>query len=189
MKSIHKIIFVVIVFILAACGTNVEDDKYSKIYDMWSYMTPPHSVDIEYNEYINGQKIDYFHETTKVFSNFVERESGDEITRLTPYQSHIRLEESNGTTVTVVTVQRYVKIGDNNIFDSPINQSCKIDDYLLSIIIRGHEFFNVIKISCVVDSSSTKDIYYGYDEGIVAIDRVSNETRREIVKAYERRLQ
>ena len=185
MKSIHRLLFVVIVFVLGACGTNIEDERYSKTYDMWSYMTPPHSIDVEYNEYSNGQKTDYFHETTKVFRDSVERESGDELTRLTPYESYIRVEESNGN---IVTVQRYIKIGDTNIFESSNNQSCRADDYLRSIVIRGYEFFNVIKVVCTVGSSST-DIYYGYEEGIVAIDRVSDGTRTEIVKAYERRLQ
>ena len=182
MKRFQIVLYVAIIFLLGACGTNIPEEQSAKIYDMWNYMTPPHSTDVEYDEYTNGQKTDYFHETTKVFRDSVERESGDELTRLIPYEKHISLEESDGN---VVTVQRYVKIGDTNIFDS----TCRVDDYLLSIIIRGYEFFNVIKIACGVGSSSTKDIYYGYEEGIVAIDRVSDGVRKEIVKVYERRLQ
>jgi hypothetical protein len=186
MKNLHKILFVVVVLLFGACGTNIEDDRANKIYDMWEYMTPPHSIDVEYNEYTNGQKTDYFHETTKVFRDSVERESGDELIRLTSYESYIRVEESNGN---IVTVQRDIKIGDSNIFNSSINQSCRADDYFLSIIIKGYEFFNVIKVACRMGSGSTTDIYYGYNEGIVVIDRVLDGTRTEIVKVYERRLQ
>ena len=187
MKRFQIVLYVAIIFLLGACGTNIPEEQSAKIYDMWNYMTPPHSTDVEYDEYTNGQKTDYFHETTKVFDNSVERESGDEITKLIPFESHIRVEESNGN---VITVQRNIKIGDSNIFDSSAStQSCRAEDYLRSIIIKGYEFFNVIKVSCRADNTSKTDIYYGYDEGIVAIDRVDKDTRTEIVKVYERRLQ
>ena len=187
MKRLHLLLLITIALIFGPCGTNIKDDKHSKTYDIWNYMTPPHSIDVEYNEYINGQKTDYFHETTKVFDNFlVERESGDELIKLSKQENSIRVEESNGN---IITVQRHIKIGDSNIFSSSSsNQSCRADEYLRSIIIRGYEFFNVIKVICV-ESGSSIEIYYGYDEGIVAIDRVEQDTRSEIVKTYERRLQ
>jgi hypothetical protein len=186
MKKLQLLIFIIIIFWINACGTNIQDNK-SKTYDMWNYMTPPHSIDVEYDEYTDGQKTDYFHETTKVFNESVERESGEEITKLIAYESHIRVEESNGN---IITVQRHIQIGDSNIFSSSSStQSCRAEDYLRSIIIKGYEFFNVLKVVCRDNKSSISDIYYGYDEGIIAIDRVEQDKRLEIIKVYERRLQ
>ena len=186
MKKIQLLIFITILFIISACGTNIQENKHEETYDMWYYMTPPHSIDVEYIGYIDGTKTDELHETTKVYDNYVERESSDELTTLTPYDNHIRIEESNGNTI---TVQRYVKIGDTNIFNSTASpQSCTAEDYFRSTIIKGYEFFNVIKVICISDSY-TSEIYYGYDEGIVAINRIEQESRTDMVKSYERRLQ
>jgi hypothetical protein len=183
MQKLSLLILISVGLFLGACGTTISEDK---TYDMWEYMTPSYSIDVEYNEYKNGQKVDYFYETTKVFSDFVERVSGDDRTKLTPSQNFIRVEEPNEA---VVVVQRYIKVGDSDIFDSSANQKCKAEDFFHSIRIRGYEFFNVIKVSCINSDSSTTDLYYGYDEGIVTIDRNKNGTRTEIVKVDERRLQ
>jgi hypothetical protein len=184
MTRLQLLLFITIIFFINACGTDIEGNKS---YDMWDYMSPSHSIDVEYNEYINGQKTDDFHETTKVFGDSIERESGNEITILIPYENHIRVEESNGN---IITVQRHIKIGDTNIFTSSSSpQSCNAENYFHSVIIKGYEFFNVIKIVCKTGNNSTTDIYYGYDEGIVAINRIEQNTRSEIIKVYERGLQ
>jgi hypothetical protein len=183
MRESSLLILISVGLFFGACGTDIPENR---TYNMWEYMTPAYSIDVEYNEYKNGQKVDYFYETTKVFSDFVERVSGDDRTKLTPYENFIRVEEPNGD---VVSVQRYVKIGDSDIFDSSANQKCKAEDFFHSIRIRGYEFFNTIKVSCINSDSSTTDLYYGYDEGIVAIDRNRDGTRTEIVKVDERRLQ
>jgi len=186
MKKLKILLFMMIILVIGGCGDAYRDDVYDKEYDMWDYMTPQSSYDIEYDVYENGTRTDYFYETTKVFaSGIVERDSGDERTILTPYEDSIRIEESNGE---IVQVQRFIKIGDTNIFQSPSIRSCKADDYFRSIVIKGIEFYQVIKVACQTNSGNS-DIYYGYDEGIVSIYRNEGDKITEIVKVNERRLQ
>jgi len=187
MQKFKILFFIITILLISGCGNSyINEDTSSKEYDMWLYMTPEYSVDIEYDLYENGKRTDYFYETTKVFSPIeVQRQSGDELTTLTRYDDVIRVEQPNGK---LVQVQRFIKIGDNNIFQSSTIHSCKADDFFRSIIIKGVEFYNVIKVACQTDSGSS-DIYYGYNDGIVSIYRDENHTITEIVKVDERRLQ
>jgi len=185
MRKTDILLFLAIVFIFTACGNNIEEEGYSKTYDMWRYMTPRHSLDIEYATYENGQNIDYFTETTKVFpSGEVERVSQEERTLLTPYDNSVRVEESRGK---VVEVQRYVKIGDTNIFRSSSIGSCSADDYFFEIRIKDINFHEVIKVTCSKENGFS-EIYYGYDEGIVAIYRKEGVDISEIVKVRDTEL-
>ena len=187
MKKIKILLFVITILFIGGCGNGyVNEDDNSKEYDMWEYMTPEYSFDIEYALYENGKRTDYFYETTKVFSpTEVQRQNGDEITTLTSYDDVIRVEQPNGE---VVEVDRFIKIGDNNIFKSSTIHSCRADKYFRSIVIKGVEFYRVIKVACQTDSGSS-DIYYGYNEGIVSIYRNENGNITEIVKVDERQLQ
>ncbi|HHB93972.1 MAG TPA: hypothetical protein ENK88_02325 [Campylobacterales bacterium] len=184
MKKFKILLFIITLWFIGGCGNSYVHEE--NVYDMWEYMTPQYSYDYEYNIYENGKQTDYFYETIKVFSSSeVQRESGDEQTTLTRYDNSIRVEQPNGE---VVQVQRFVKIGDTDIFQSSTIHSCKADDYFRSIIIKGVEFYRVIKVACQTDSGSS-DIYYGYNEGIVSIYRNENSTITEIVKVDERQLQ
>ncbi|NOZ90262.1 MAG: hypothetical protein GXO60_03140 [Epsilonproteobacteria bacterium] len=188
MKKLKILFFVIAFWFIGGCGGDsyVDETTYNQEYDMWEYMTPSSSYDIEYVVYEDGKETDYFYETTKVFSSdLVERVSRDDRTVLKLYEDSIRVEEPNGE---VVQVQRYVKIGDDNIFQSSSIRSCKADDYFRSIVIKGVEFYRVIKVSCLTNSGSS-EIYYGYDEGIVSIYRNENGSITEIVKVDEKRLQ
>jgi len=187
MKELKILLFMITVLLIGGCGnTYVNDDVYSQEYDMWEYMTPQYSFDVEYAIYENGKRTDYFYETTKVFSpTEVQRQNGDEITALTRYDNGIRVEQPNGE---IVEAQRFIKIGDTNIFQSSTIHSCRADDYFRSIVIKGVEFYRVIKVSCQTDSGSS-DIYYGYNEGIVSTYRNENGVITEIVKVDERQLQ
>jgi len=187
MKKFKILLFMIIILFIGGCGNSyVNEDVHSKEYDMWEYMTPEYSFDIEYALYENGKRTDYFYETTKVFSSSeVQRQSGDELTTLTRYDDVIRVEQPNGE---VVQAQRFIKIGDRNIFQSSTIHSCRADDYFRSIVIKGVEFYRVIKVACQTDSGSS-DIYYGYNEGIVSIYRNENGSISEVVKVDERRLQ
>ncbi len=179
-----KIVYLIIIGIFIGCGSGyVKDDTYNRTYDMWRYMTPDRSMDIEYNMYENGVKIDYFYETNKLFpSGVVERVSGEDRTVLTPYEDEIIVEEPNGE---IISVQRYVKIKDINIFKAPSIQSCSADDYFRTIRIRQREFNEVIKINCKDRNSSNIDIYYGRDEGIVSIYRERDGNISEVVKVKD----
>jgi hypothetical protein len=189
-RKVKLLLFSITIFLIFGCGEEssyVDEDVYSKEYDMWVYLTPENSYDIKYAVYENGEKTDYFYETTKVLeSGIVQRVSGDETTTLIPYDDVIKVEEPDGT---VVEIQRHVKIGDTNIFHSSTsNLSCKADDYFLSIVIKGVEFYQVMKVSCITDDNK-KDIYYGYNEGIVAIHKEESGVTTDIVKVDEVRLQ
>jgi len=187
MKKFKILLFMIIILFIDGCGNSyANEDVHSKEYDMWEYMTSQYSFDIEYALYENSKRTDYFYETTKVFSpTEVQRQSGDELTTLTRYNDVIRVEQPNSE---VVQAQRFVKIGDNNIFQSSTIHSCRADDYFRSIVIKGVEFYRVIKVACQTDSGSS-DIYYGYNEGIVSIYRDENGSISEIVKVNERQLQ
>ena len=192
MRKITLFMVIVISILFTACGGTDDDflnddlDSSAKIYDMWNYMTPNKSYDIEYDKYEDGRKTDYFFEVTKVFNDgVVERISGDNRTTLTLNENSIKVEEPDGN---VVQVQRYVKIGDTNVFQSSNIKSCIADNFLRSITIHGSEFFNVIKVTCRTDSSSS-ELYYAYDEGIVSVYRDDGRVKTEIVKVGEKRLQ
>jgi len=192
MRKLTLLMVVLVSVFFTACG-GTDDDFYNndsessaKVYDMWKYMTPNNSYDIEYDKYENGKKIDYFFEVTIVFENgVVERTSGDDRTTLTLNQNSIKIEEPDGN---VVQVQRYVKIGDTNVFKSATIKSCIADDFLRSITIHGSEFYNVIKVTCRTEGSSS-ELYYAYKEGIVSVYRDDGKVKTEIVKVDERRLQ
>ena len=187
MKRLNLLLLLVVGLIFGACGTNIEDDGYDEVYDLWKYMTPINSYDVEYAVYENGQERDYFFETIKVFSSgIVERVSGDDKTTMTPYESSIIMEEPNGN---IVQIQRYIKIGDDDIFRSSSIKSCQADDYFRNIVIKGYEFYNVIKISCQTNNGSS-ETYYGYREGIVSMKyRNEQGITTEILKVGERQLQ
>ena len=192
MRKLTMLMIMVVSLLFTACGGtddefyNNDSESGAKVYDMWKYMTPNNSYDVEYDKYENGKKIDYFFEVTKVFQNgVVERTSGNERTTLTLNQNSIKIEESDGS---VVQVQRYVKIGDTNVFQSATIKSCIADNFLRSLTIHGSEFYNVIKITCRTEGSSS-ELYYAYEEGIVSVYRDNGKVKTEIVKVDERRLQ
>jgi len=86
-KKIKLLILITATMLFSACGTTQEEEIDSrggeKIYDMWDYMTPTNSAQVEYDIYLNGRKDDYLIETMRVFDdNSMERESDDEITTL-----------------------------------------------------------------------------------------------------------
>ena len=66
MRNLTLLMVVVVSLFFTACG-GTDDDFYNndsensaKVYDMWKYMTPNNSYDVEYDKYENGKKIDYF---------------------------------------------------------------------------------------------------------------------------------
>ena len=189
MKIIKYLIFISIGTLFLACGTTEDDiivnDDGGKIYDMWDYMTPRNSIQIEYDIYRNGRKNDYIIETIRVFDdNRVERESDDGITTLRLRRDGIEVREPNGATI---QVQRFVKIGDRNIFQESSIGNCTLDDFHRGITIKGIEFYRVLQVICQ-KNSHTNEFYYGFDEGIVATYSNNNRETIELVKIDEREL-
>jgi hypothetical protein len=187
MKKLKILSILAILSLVVGCGEYARNDIYDKTYDMWNYIVPDKSMDIEYDVYLNGKRTDYFYETNKLFpSGVVERVSGEDRTVLTPHRDEITIKEADGE---IVSVQRYIKIKDINIFQSPSIKMCRADDYFISIKIRGREFYEVIKVNCINKSGSNIDIYYGRYEGIVSIYKEKNSTISEIVKVKDVPLQ
>ena len=186
MIQLRLILFITIALIFGACGTDVKDNKQDKTYDMWKYMTPPYTVDVEYTTYKIGQPTDSFIESNRVFSSFeVERVSGDDVTLLTRYDNYIEMFEKEGERV---EIQRFIKTGDTNIFNSSSNLSCRVDDYFFEIIIKNYKFHEVIKINCQ-KGDTYSEIYYAYEEGIISLYQNRSGDITEIVKRREIKLQ
>lgn len=188
MKKIQLLILILISTLFLACGTTEEsidiDDDGGTIYDMWDYMTPESSFQVEYDIYVNGRKDDYIIETVRVFDdNHVERESSDGISSLRLRRDAIEVKEPNGT---IIQVQRFVKLGDRDIFQSSSNR-CTLDDFYRGVTIKGIEFYRVLKVICT-KRGQTNEFFYGFNEGIVATYSSNNQDTIELVKIDERGL-
>jgi hypothetical protein len=188
MRSIQLLILISISTLFLACGTTEEeinsDRDGATIYDMWDYMTPEESFQVEYDIYIDGRKDDYIIETIRVFDdNHVERDSDEGLISLRLRRDAIEVKESDGTKI---QVQRFVKIGDRNIFQSTSNR-CTLDDFYRAITIKRIEFYRVLKVVCR-KRNKTDEFYYGFNEGIVATYSDGNRETIELVKIDEREL-
>ncbi len=189
-KKTKLLILITATMLFSACGTTQEEEIDSsgdeKIYDMWDYMTPTNSAQVEYDIYLNGRKDDYLIETMRVFDdNHVERESDDGITTLRLRRDAIELREPDGETI---QVQRFVKLGDRDIFQpSSSIGHCTLDDFHRGITIKGVEFYRVLQVICR-KGNSTKEFYYGFDEGIISTYSDNDRETIELVKIDERAL-
>ncbi|MBD3792601.1 MAG: hypothetical protein IE889_00355 [Campylobacterales bacterium] len=174
----------VLSLMLVGCGTNI-DEATDEPYDMWNYMTPDVSYEVTYDVYENGNKVDYLVETTNVLDiDRVVRESGQDIISMTRYENTLQIEKSNEAPI---TVQRFVKVGDQDVFQSTAIDYCDVENFYRSTLIKGVEFYNVLEVYCQTDSSKTT-FYYGYNEGIVAFYREEGDKRVEQLKVEENRL-
>lgn len=184
MNRLHILLLVTIGLILGACGTNTKEDKQPKTYDMWEYMTPTSNIEVEYNLYENGQKVNYSFETIKLLSsNVVEQTDGNEVTILTAHANTIDMHPQGKERI---EVQRSVKIGDTNIFKAA-NLSCKIVNHIPEEEIKNFTFYDIIKVTCQ-KGNIYREIYYGYQEGIVSFYENSGGYITEKIKVRETKL-
>lgn len=186
-KTIKLFIFIITSTLFLACGTDpepIDDRDDAPIYDMWDYMTPENSFQVEYDIYKDGRKDDYIIENVRVFDdNHVERESEEGVTSLRLRRDAVEVIEPNGKTI---QVQRFVKLGDRDIFKSSSSR-CEVDEFFRGITIKGEEFYRVLKIVCE-KRGQTNEFYYGFNEGIVSTYSDSNQEITELVKIDEREL-
>ncbi len=187
MKNI-KLTLLSLIFLFIGCGTNIDDkevNRETKIYDLWEYMVPQYSYEVEYESYKNGLKVDYFFETSRVINpSLVERESRDLSSSLIREENAIKVKESNGATI---DIQRFIKIGDTHIFNGSSNYDCNVENFFHSIRLKEIEFFNVIEINCQREQTE-KELYYAYNEGLIFISKYDRQSREEAVKIGERRV-
>ena len=184
----RRLIFLFMALLMVGCGTNSEESGSSgggEIYDLWAYMTPHKSYEMEYDLYENGEKIDYFFETVKVLSeSSVKRESGERVITLNLNNNSIKMVERGGEEI---DIQRYVKVGDNDVFNAPSLDGCYVKSSLESVTLKKKEFFNLLRINCN-SKEERSEFYYALDEGLVFVYKNDGRVERETVKIGERLL-
>lgn len=186
MPIVRFFILILILFI-TSCGTT--DEESSEInpdrgFDMWDYMTSSLDYRVEYDIYENGNKVDYYIEENRLFDNGTtyERKSKDNRTLLYLNSSFILMKEPSED----VEIARYVKLGDNHIFNSTNIENCIVEHFYPKYKIYNSTFNNVLRVDCSNKNGMKKSIYYGYSEGIVAIYEDRDSEIKEYIKVDEK---
>ncbi|CAA6813861.1 MAG: Unknown protein, partial [uncultured Sulfurovum sp.] len=164
MNKLKKITLTFSLLFFTACGSenNINPDLG---FDMWEYMTSARNYEVEYDVYENGSKTDFYLETHRQFGSEYERESSNGVTTLLLSTNNILMKESSNNT----NIIRYLHLGDKGIFQSPNIQLCTLERFYDTYQNKNSIFNNVLQISCTLKSGSYQELYYGYNEGIVAI--------------------
>lgn len=188
MKKLFRFFTLTIILFITSCGTTdeeVESINPNRGFDMWDYMTSSLNYRVEYDIYENGDKVDYYIEENRVFDDgkTYERRSSENRTTLYKNSNFIIMKEPSKD----VEITRYVKLGDTNIFNSSIN-SCKIDKFYPQYKVYSSTFNNIIRVDCVNSIGIEESIYYGYNEGIVAIYQENGSNIKEYIKVNEKNI-
>lgn len=186
MYKLRKTIMFLILTFLTACGTGENSTPITSDsrFDMWEYMTSTQSYEVEYDVYENNIKTDFYVETHKQFGSKYERESSAGLTTLTLRSNAILMDEPNEN----INVVRFLYLDDENIFQSPNIQNCRLENFYENYENRDLLFHNVLQVTCHLNSGDSQEIYYGYNEGIVAIVEKSSNLKTEYVKVGERQI-
>lgn len=182
MKKFKLLFLSAVIVLFTACGT--VDNRIER-FDMWEYMTSSTNYRVEYEVYHNGSKEDYHNiENHIMYSDRYEQESNGGITTFTVNSSHIFMLEPDQE----VTVERYVYLGDSNIFRGKFIQTCSLEQFYKNYEVKGILFHNVLRVDCTSASGVKQEFYYGYNEGLVA--KYINDGYDETVwvKFYESRI-
>ena len=171
--------------LFTACGTTESSIDNTKRFDLWAYMKAPIDYKVTYDIYKNGKKIKFYEESHRLLDdNTYERVSSEGVTTLSTNESEIEMEEPTQT----VKINRYVYLGDKNIFRGEYISSCTFKDYYKNYEIKGEVFHEVLMVECRSVSGVTEEYYYGYNEGIVYQHVDDKGTITERVKVHETRL-
>ena len=182
MRRLKKIFLLSAVMFLSACGTGTTEEIIDDRFDMWEYMTATVNYEVEYAIYENGNQVDYYYETHKMFDNLYERESSTGLTTLYLHKRDILMKEPSRD----VFIERYVQPGDNDVFRSDSTKNCKLENFYKVFKNRGMSYKNVLMVACLSDSGVEQEFYYGYNEGIVNIYENDHGFKREWVKISEK---
>ena len=182
MKYLNKVFLFLVVIIFSACGIDTTEEVSDDRFDMWEYMTATVNYEVEYAVYENGERTDYYYETHKMFKDFYERKSSTGRTILYLNKRDILMKEPSRD----VTIDRYVQIGDNNIFRSNSIQNCKLKYFYKEFENKGNRYNNVLMVLCISKSGVEQELYYGYNEGIVTIYEDDHGSKKEWVKISEK---
>jgi len=188
MKKFKLLLTSTILLFITACGTTDAENEIdeNKGFDMWEYMTSPLNYEVEYTVYKDSVETDYYIETNKVFDNgdTYERRSATARTTLYLNTSYILMKEPARD----VEINRYVHLGDNNVFKSSDIDNCIVERFYPKYTVHDSTFENVLMINCLSKSGVKQEFYYGYSEGIVAIYQNDNSVINEYVKVKEKRI-
>lgn len=186
MNYLHKTILTLSLILFTACGTDESQERINPElgFDMWDYMTSTRSYEVEYDVYENGVKTDFYVETHKQFGEKYERESEGGLTTLRLRSNTILMDELNSST----TIRRFVHLEDDDVFQSNAIKDCVLDRFYETYKNQNSIFHNVLQITCDFRSGIYQEIYYGYNEGIVAIYEKEATLRTEYVKVGEKEI-
>jgi len=163
MKKLKLLFLSSLVFLLTACGTDTSLNNPTR-FDMWEYMKTPINYRVTYDIYENGQKIKFYEEDHRLLDyDTYERVSSDGVTTLSLNGSEIIMEEPSH----IVKINRYVYLGDRNIFRGEFINSCTFEEYYRNYEVKGEIFHGVVMVSCISVSGVKEEYYYGYNEGLV----------------------
>ena len=185
MKYLKEIILTTSIVLFTACGDTgttqeVTDDRF----DMWEYMTATVDYEVEYALYKDGEREDYYLEKHQMFKDLYKRESATGVTTLTLHKREIIMKEPSRE----VTIERYLHIGDNNVFTSNSIKNCKLENFYKTFTSKDERYDNVLRVSCMSNSGVEQDFFYGYNEGLVVIFENDHGAIKEWVKVDEKRI-
>ena len=191
MKKIKLLLISIILVLFTACGTEVRTQAQnepdpSRGFDMWEYMTSTLDYKVDYNVYVNNERVSEYSETNTVFDNgdTYERRSATDRTTLYLNGRTISMKEPSRD----VEIERYVHLNDKGVFRSSSIDLCIVKNFYSHFRIKNRSFENVLMIACTSKSGVKQEFYYGYHEGIVTIYENDGDSTTEYVKVHENRI-
>ena len=163
-----------------ACGTEIRENNPTR-FDMWEYMTASIDYKVQYRVYENGLEVDYEIEYHRMYNGRYERDGKDGIVTLSLQSSTISMIEP----LQDVTIDRYLHLGDRDIFRGDLIQTCSLEQFYRNYETKGIMFHDVLKVDCTSVSGVKQEYYYGYNEGLVAIYKDDGATEIELIKVNE----
>jgi len=182
MKYLNQMLLLFIVIVLSACGAGTTEEISDDRFDMWEYMTATVNYEVEYAVYENGDQTDYYTEKHTMSKDTYKRTSSVGVTTLYLHKREILMKEPSRD----VTIERYLHVGDNNIFQGDSIKNCKLEHFFKDFENKGKHYNNVLMVSCISKSGVEQEFYYGYNEGIVTMYENDHGSKKEWVKISEK---
>lgn len=183
LKHLKKIILSSLLIFFTSCGTDTQNSiNPNNGFDMWEYMTSTSNYEVGYVIYENNVQTTSYTETHKQYGNEFDRISDYGTTSLYLGSNIILIKEPNSS----IDVIRYLDLGDQNIFQSSSIEICTLDRFYPKYETRGYTFYNVLQVKCTMTDGVYQELYYGYNEGIVAIYEKNKDMISEYIKTQER---
>jgi hypothetical protein len=188
MKTLKLLFLSTAILFFTACGTTESKKEIdpTRGFDMWEYMTSTLDYEVEYNVYVNNEKVSEYSEAHRFFDNedTYERRSATDRTTLYLNSRSISMKEPSRD----VEIERYVHLNDKRVFRSSSIDLCIVKDFYSTYINKNWTFEDVLMIACTSQSGVKQEFYYGHYEGIVAIYERDGDSTKEYVKVHENRI-